>query len=31
MGALDLKFLNDEEHTNSLEHLKELDRYVYEI
>ncbi|KAN0086538.1 THO complex, subunit THOC1 [Elaphomyces granulatus] len=27
MGALDLKFLNDEEHTNSLEHLKELDRF----
>lgn len=31
MGALDLRFLNDEEHTNSLEHLKKLDRYVYEI
>jgi len=27
MGALDLRFLNDEEHTNSLEHLKKLDRF----
>jgi THO complex subunit 1 len=31
VGSLDLRFLNDEEHTNSLEHLKKPDRYVHDI